>query len=148
MKIERLCNREVTLAYENEFIDEIARRMRERHVGSVIVVPREKGSAPAGVLTDRDIVVEVLAAGLDYRDVTVGEVMSREPATVREDDDVVDALRVMRTYGVRRLPVVASSGALAGVVAIDDLLEFFAGQVDDVVRAIGREQTQEAQVRV
>src|SRR5262249_13167442 len=148
MKIERLCNREVTLAYENERIDEIARRMRARHVGSVIVVPRDKGSAPIGVLTDRDIVVEVLAAGLDYRNVTVGEVMSREPATVREDDDVVDALRIMRTRGVRRLPVVAASGALAGIVAIDDLLEFFAGQVDDVVRAIGREQTQEAQVRV
>ena len=147
MKIERLCNREVTLAYENERIDEIARRMRERHVGSVIVVPRDNGSTPVGVLTDRDIVVEVLAAGLDYRNVTVGEVMSREPATVREDDDVVDALRIMRTHGVRRLPVMARSGALAGIVAIDDLLEFFAGQVDDVVRAIGREQKQEAQVR-
>jgi predicted transcriptional regulator len=79
--------------------------------------------------------------------VTVGEVMSKEPATVREDDDVVDALRIMRTYGVRRLPVVTRSSTLAGIVAIDDLLEFFAGQVDDVVRAIGREQTQEAQVR-
>jgi CBS domain-containing protein len=147
MKIDRICNREVALAYENERIDEIARRMRERHVGSVIVVPREGNGAPIGVLTDRDIVVEVLAAGLDYRTVTVAEVMSREPATVREDDDVVDALRIMRTYGVRRLPVIASSGALAGIVAIDDLLEFFAGQVDDVVRAIGREQTQEAQAR-
>ena len=76
MKIERLCNREVTLAFESERIDEVARRMRARHVGSVIVVPREKG-APVGVLTDRDIVVEVLAGGLDYRTVTVGEVMSR-----------------------------------------------------------------------
>lgn len=92
--------------------------------------------------------MEVLAAGLDYRTVTVGEVMSKQPATVREDDDIVDALRIMRTYGVRRLPVVGSSGALAGIVAIDDLLGFFAGQVDDVVRAIGREQSQEAQARV
>ena len=147
MNIERICNREVALAYESERIDEVAKRMRERHVGSVIVVPRDNGRTPVGMLTDRDIVVEVLAAGLDYRNVTVGEVMSREPATVREDDDVVDALRIMRTYGVRRLPVIARSGALAGIVAIDDLLEFFAGQVDDVVRAIGREQTQEAQVR-
>jgi CBS domain-containing protein len=147
MNIERICNRDVALAYENERIDEVARRMRESHVGSVIVVPREGSQVPVGVLTDRDIVVEVLATGLDYRTVTVGEVMSKEPATVREDDDVVDALRIMRTYGVRRLPVVTRSGTLAGIVAIDDLLEFFAGQVDDVVRAIGREQTQEAQVR-
>jgi CBS domain-containing protein len=147
MNIERICNRDVTLAYENEPIDEIARRMREQHVGSVIVVPRAGGCVPVGMLTDRDIVVEVLAAGLDYRTVTVGEVMSREPATVREDDDIVDALRVMRTYGVRRLPVLSRTGILAGIVAIDDLLEIFAGQVDDVARAIGREQTQEAQAR-
>jgi len=147
MNIERICNREVTLAHENERIDEVARRMREQHVGSVIVVPRTGNRVPVGVLTDRDIVVEVLAAGLDYRTVTVGEVMSREPATVREDDDVVDALRIMRTYGVRRLPVLSRSGVLAGIVAIDDLLEIFAGEVDDVVRAIGREQTQEAQAR-
>jgi CBS domain-containing protein len=147
MEIGRVCNREVALAYESERIDEVARRMREQHVGSLIVVPRQGGRIPVGVLTDRDIVVEVLAAGLDYRTVTVADVMSREPATVREDDDIVDALRIMRTYGVRRLPVVTQSGTLAGIVAIDDLLEFFAGQVDDVVRAIGREQTQEAQVR-
>jgi CBS domain-containing protein len=147
MNIERLCRRDVTLAYLDELIHEIARRMRERHVGSVIVVSRENGRAPIGVLTDRDIVVEVLAAGLDYRSVTVGEVMTREPATVREDDDIVDALRIMRTYGVRRLPVVSRSGALAGIVAIDDLLEFFAGQVNDVVSAIGREQSQEAEAR-
>lgn len=147
MNIERLCRRDLTLAYEDELVHQIAKRMRERHVGSVIVVPRDSGGAPVGVLTDRDIVVEVLAAGLDYRTVTVGEVMTREPATVREDDDVVDALRIMRTYGVRRLPVLSRSGALAGIVAIDDLLEFFSGQVDDVVRAIGREQSHEAQVR-
>jgi CBS domain-containing protein len=147
MEIGRVCNREVALAYESERIDEVARRMREQHVGSLIVVPRQGGRIPVGVLTDRDIVVEVLAAGLDYRTVTVADVMSREPATVREDDDIVDALRIMRTYGVRRLPVVTQSGTLAGIVAIDDLLEFFAGQVDDVVRAIGREQTQEAQAR-
>jgi CBS domain-containing protein len=147
MNIERICNRDVALAYENERIDEIATRMREQHVGSVIVVPRSGNRVPVGVLTDRDIVVEVLAAGLDYRSVTVGEVMSREPATVREDDDIVDALRIMRTYGVRRLPVLSRTGVLAGIVAIDDLLEVFAGEVDDVVRAIGREQTQEAQAR-
>jgi CBS domain-containing protein len=147
MNIERVCKRDVTLAYEGERIQDIAKRMRERHVGSVIVVSGEGSRAPVGVLTDRDIVVEVLAAGLDYRTVTVGEVMTREPATVREDDDIVDALRIMRTYGVRRLPVLSRSGTLAGIVAIDDLLEFFAGQVDDVVRAIGREQSQEAQAR-
>jgi CBS domain-containing protein len=149
MKIEQVCNREVTLGYEDEHVDQIARRMRERHVGSVIIIPRQgaRKGAPVGVITDRDIVVEVLAAGLDYRSVTVGEVMSRELATVREDDDVVDALRIMRNHGVRRLPVLSRSGTLAGIVAIDDLLEIFSGQVDDLVRTIANEQSREAQAR-
>jgi CBS domain-containing protein len=147
MKIEQVCNREVTLAYEDERVDEVARRMREHHVGSVIVVPREGPRTPVGVLTDRDIVVEVLAAGLDYRTVSVGEIMSRDIATVREEDDVVDALRIMRTQGVRRLPALTRTGTLAGIVAIDDLLELFAGQFDDMVLAIGREQKREAQAR-
>jgi CBS domain-containing protein len=146
MKIGRVCNREVTVAYEDERVDEIAKRMRERHVGSVIVLARG-ARVPVGMLTDRDIVVEVVAAGLDGGTVTVGEIMSRNPVAVREDDDVVDALRMMRTHGVRRLPVLGSAGTLAGIVAIDDLLELVAGQVDDLVKAIGREQAREAQVR-
>ena len=146
MKIGRVCNREVTVAYEDERVDEIAKRMREHHVGSVMVLARG-GRVPVGVLTDRDIVVEVIATGLDCHTVTAGEIMSRDPVTVREDDDVVDALRIMRTHGVRRLPVLAGAGTLAGIVAIDDLLELVAGQVDDLVKAIGREQTHEAQVR-
>ena len=146
MNIGGMCHREVVLGYEDERVDEIAKRMREHHVGSVIVLARG-GRVPVGVVTDRDIVLEVIATGLDYRTVTIGEIMSRDLATVREADDAGDALRLMRTYGVRRLPVLSSAGTLAGVVAIDDLLGLFAGQVDDLVRAIGREQKHEAQVR-
>lgn len=146
MKIGRVCNREVVLGYVDERVEELAKRMRERHVGSLIVLARG-GRVPVGVVTDRDIVVEVVAAGLDCRTVTAGEIMSRDPVTVSEDDDVVDALRAMRTHGVRRLPVLTIAGSLAGIVAVDDLLELVAGQVDDLVKAIGREQTREAQAR-
>jgi len=149
MKVGEICNREVTFAEENERVSEAARLMREHHVGSLIVVAKgdARGIVPVGVLTDRDIVVEVLTAGLDYRTVTVGEIMSRDLISVREEDDILDAFKTMRRRGIRRLPVLTRSGTLAGIVTIDDLLELVAEQFDDLVNAIGSEQSREARVR-
>jgi CBS domain-containing protein len=149
MKVGEICNREVTFAEENDRVSEAARLMREHHVGSLIVVAKgdTRGIVPVGVLTDRDIVVEVLTAGLDYRTVSVGEIMSRDLISVREEDDILDAFKTMRRRGIRRLPVLTRSGTLAGIVTIDDLLELMAEQFDDLVKAIGSEQSREARVR-
>lgn len=149
MKIGEVCNREVTFAYEHERLDDAAKLMRKHHVGSLIVVAKDdaRGRVPVGILTDRDIVVEVLTGGLDYRTVTVGEVMTRDPVSVSEDEDVLEALRIMRRRGMRRLPVLARAGTLAGIVTIDDLLELFAEQLGDLVKAIASEQSREARAR-
>jgi CBS domain-containing protein len=149
MKIGEVCTREVTFIYENERVDNAARLMREHHVGSLIVVGRDdpRGPVPVGIVTDRDIVVEVLAGGLDYRTVSVGEIMTRDPISVGEGEDVLDALKIMRRQGVRRLPVLTRAGTLAGIVAIDDLLELVAEQFDDLVKAIASEQSREVRVR-
>jgi CBS domain-containing protein len=88
-----------------------------------------------------------VAGDVDPRTVTVGEVMQGELQTVREEDSVFDALRVMRRRGIRRLPVVTLAGTLAGIVTVDDLLGIAAEQLDDLVRAIGAEQSHEARVR-
>jgi predicted transcriptional regulator len=80
--------------------------------------------------------------------VSVGEIMSRELITAREDDDVLDAFKAMRSRGIRRLPVLTRSGTLAGIVTVDDLLELVAEQVDDLVKAITSEQSREARARV
>jgi CBS domain-containing protein len=150
MKIGEVCNREVTFAYEHERLDDAAKLMRKHHVGSLIVVAKDdpRGRVPVGVLTDRDIVVEVLTGGLDYRTVTVGEVMTRDPISVSDDEDVLEALKIMRRRGVRRLPVITRTGTLAGIVTIDDLLELFAEQLDDLVKAIASEQSREVRARV
>jgi CBS domain-containing protein len=143
MKVGEICNREVIFAEEDDRVSEAARLMREHHVGSLIVVAK----GDTRVLTDRDIVVEVLTAGLDYRTVTVGEIMSRDLISVREEDDILDAFKTMRRRGIRRLPVLTRSGTLAGIVTIDDLLELLSEQFDDLVKAIGSEQSREARVR-
>ena len=80
-------------------------RMHDEHVGCLVVVEQNDGSEfPVGMLTDRDIAIEVVAFGLDPATMTAGDVMSERPAVVEEDDDLLDALAHMRERGVRRLP--------------------------------------------
>jgi CBS domain-containing protein len=148
MNAGEICNREVVVAYRNMSLAEAAKLMREYHVGSlVVVVDRLSERVPVGMLTDRDLTVAVIAKELDPRKLNVGEVMSAELFTVREKDSVTDVLRLMRDRGVRRVPVLTHSGALAGIVTIDDVLDIVAEQLGDVVHAVERERVRETRVR-
>lgn len=149
MNAGEICKRDVAFAYRDTRLVDAARLMRERHVGSLVVVAdRGAERVPVGMLTDRDIVVAVVAKEIDPRALTVGDVISAGGAhVVREQDDVHDALSLMRERGVRRLPVVTGSGALAGIVAIDDLLELAADEVQDFARTLKQERARETRVR-
>lgn len=149
MNAGEICNREVVVAQRDTRLVEAARLMREHHVGSlVIVIDRLSERVPVGIITDRDIVVAVVAKELDARGLTVGDVINAGGAlVVREQDSLPDVLRVMREKGVRRLPVVTKSGALAGIVTIDDLLELVAEELDGFVRTVKQERVRETRVR-
>lgn len=148
MNAGEICNREVVVAYRNMSLVEAASLMRGYHVGSlVVVVDRLSERVPVGILTDRDLTVAVVAKELDPRTVKVGEVMSGELFAVREKDSVADVLRLMRDRGVRRVPVITHSGALAGIVTIDDVLDIVAEQLGDIVRAVARERVRETRAR-
>ena len=148
MTVGEICNRVVIFTQRSTPLPEAARLMREHHVGSLIVVEEgAQGRMPVGMLTDRDIVVAVVAPAVDPRTLTVGEVMSGELLTVSEQDEMFDALRLMRGRGIRRVPVVTPTGTLAGIVTVDDLLETVAEQLNDIVRAITSEQAREARTR-
>ena len=148
MNAGEICNREVVIAYRETSLSEAARLMREHHVGSlIVVVDRAKERVPVGILTDRDIVVAVVAKELDARKLSAGEVMIAGVFAVREQDGLADVLRAMREHGVRRVPVVTDNGALAGILTIDDLLELVAEELGDFVRTIGRERVRETRVR-
>lgn len=126
-----------------------ARRMRELHVGCLIVVDGASGEhRPIGILTDRDIVVGVLAqTDQKLSLVRVDDVMTRNLVLARENDDLDEVLRRMRMKGVRRVPVVDSLGILKGVVALDDVLEHVREQIDTIAALIGRERNREESVR-
>jgi CBS domain-containing protein len=127
-----------------------ARLMRENHIGFLVVVEpslQEAGFTPVGVLTDRDIVVSVVAREADPRSLRVGDVMTQKPLTVMTDDSIADALEQMKRIGVRRLPVVGYCGILEGVVSLDDVLASMARDLGSAAGAIARERAVEGVMR-
>ena len=149
MTVGEFCNRQVVIAREDESLMEAARRIRDFHVGTLIVVDQQDGRRiPVGVLTDRDLVVRVLAEGeRDVGALVVGNVMTRELVTAREQEDLFEALKKMRSFGIRRLPVVNANGGLEGILAFDDLVELVAEELSDLSRLVAREQKREREVK-
>jgi len=122
--------------------------MRHYHVGSLVVVDEVDGKrVPAGILTDRDIVVEIDATDLDPKVITVGDIMLPELVTVPENQGVLETIGIMRFKGVRRVPIVDAENRLIGIVTIDDLLEVLAEELTDIARIVSREQSHERQAR-
>jgi CBS domain-containing protein len=133
----------VVTSPEDTSVADIAKLMRRQHVGSVVVT-RGGGRQPAGIVTDRDIVVEVLAMGLDPSTLKAADIMTAAPILATQDEDVLWALKVMRDRGVRRLPVVDAAGEVAGMLALDDLMQHLGNSLGDVVQLIGTERSVEA----
>jgi signal-transduction protein with cAMP-binding, CBS, and nucleotidyltransferase domain len=148
LRIKDVAVHEPVTARVDESVGTCARRMHDEHVGCLVVVERSDGSDfPVGMLTDRDIAIEVVAFGLDPATLTAGDVMTEKPATVDEDDDLLGALAHMRERGVRRLPVVRPDGALTGMLALDNLLEALGEEIDGVVGVMRAQRTRELRAR-
>lgn len=148
-RIADLATPEVVTVSREVSVKEAAALMREKNVGSVVVVEQEGGrDLPVGIITDRDVTYEVVALDLEASDVKVGDVMSLDLVTINHDSDLGAALRVMGQQGIRRLPVVDAEGALAGVFSLDDALEELTGQLEDILLLVRRERTPGQRSRV
>ena len=148
MSVGEYCNRDVVVIDKTESVREAIKLMRKNHVGDVVVVEiRENASIPLGILTDRDIVVEILAEDVDLDAVNVGDVMSHQLVTVNEGTKLLDAIKQMRIKGIRRLPVVNERGELQGILSADDILELVVEQLSDIVGLISKETTNEIKLR-
>ena len=115
---EVMTARPVALDEESSVV-EAARAMRDGDFGSVIVV-KEEGGAVSGVVTDRDIVVRVVADGVEPKKVRLGDICEGEVVTVGPDDPVDMVAKLMRDKAIRRVPVV-EGGRLVGIVSLGDL---------------------------
>ena len=138
MSVSAVCNHNVATIGRGEGVAEAAARMRAEHVGDLIVVEQRAGRrVPVGILTDRDIVVAVIAKRVSPDEVTVGEAMTAELLKVHKDSGIEHALSEMRRAGVRRAPVVDENGDLVGVLSIDDVIDHLAvqlGHISDIIR--------------
>lgn len=144
MPIGEICSREVVFVHRDESIVQAAQLMREHHVGDVIVVDERDGTRlPVGILTDRDIVVEIVSKNVDPGAVTVADAMTADVTTTRESDGVYETIEHMREKGVRRMPVVNAQGALVGLVSLDDLLDLLGDEIGSLAKLVSREQKHE-----
>jgi len=144
-----ICNREVITTAADTSVLAAAQLLRRHHVGSIVICDQLDGNRciPLGIVTDRDIVVEVVAPEARADVITVGDIMGRDLVTARESDSVVQTLDAMRFKGVRRMPIVNGDGQLVGIVAIDDLLGYVADELNDIAKTIARERAREAATR-
>jgi len=148
MPISEICNREVIVVQRNDTTLEAAKLMRQHHIGDVVVVEDRGGvRVPVGVITDRDLVVEIMAPELDQKVITVGDIMAPDLVTVKENTGVFEAIQYMRAKGVRRLPVVDGSGGLVGILTLDDLLELLAEELLALAKLVKHEQKKETMTR-
>jgi CBS domain-containing protein len=148
MPIGTIRNREVVTAHRGTKVSEAAQLMRKHHVGDVVVVDQVNGrELPCGMVTDRDIVITVIAQGVDPEGVMLGDMMSSDIVVGRETDGVADTIQVMRTKGVRRLPIVDALGALVGIVTADDLLALLSEEMNSLTTLVAREQRRELVLR-
>lgn len=137
MSVGRICMRHVDVARPDESVSVGARRMQARKVGSLVVV--NKLFEPVGIVTDRDLVVRVLAEGLDPSQTELSEVMTRQVTTVTIETPVEDALRLMRGGSFRRLPVIDRSGRLSGIISLDDILDLLSHEFGEIGKLIVEE---------
>jgi CBS domain-containing protein len=149
MTIGEICSRETVFTTRETTVATAARLMRHHHVGTLVVVEEMNGGrrVPVGIVTDRDVVVEVMATGLDPNAITVGDIMVQDIATARESEGVLETMQIMRYKGVRRLPIVDKDGQLVGIVSFDDLVELLAEEFSELAKVVAREQARETASR-
>lgn len=129
----KICTKPVVTASAQMTVDQAARAMRAKNVGALVVV---NAGRPVGMLTDRDVAVEVVARGMDPDTVRVGDVMGKKPVTIREELGILDAAKVFAKTGVRRLPVVTRSGVLVGIITMDDLIMLLGNEMGHMAGAL------------
>jgi signal-transduction protein with cAMP-binding, CBS, and nucleotidyltransferase domain len=148
MTVGEFCTREVVFVERKTSIVEAAQLMRQYHVGTLIVVEDHADQAiPVGIITDRDIVVEIIAQEVDLDAVVADDIMSYDLVCVQENDGIWETLVQMRSKGIRRVPVVNEKGGLEGILTMDDLIELLAEELNLLAKVISTSRARERKKR-
>lgn len=142
MRIAEICSKSVACIGINSSARDAAWKMSECHTGTLVVVAHNEAK-PIGILTDRDLVLKVLAKGASAEAVLVGDVMTRDVGTCTQDQDLFQAVQTMHRYGVRRLPVLDDRRTVVGLVTADDIHTALSNHMKELALALSREQLHE-----
>ncbi len=145
MSIGDICNKEVVCVKMHDSIFQAALLMRQFHVGDLIVTNHIGGKTiPIGILTDRDIVIKVIAKQIEPNSILVGDIMSSELSIANENDSVFEVLDMMVDTGVRRMPIINQTEGLVGIISIEDLIEQMAQQLSSISSVLYKGQQMES----
>ena len=133
MNVGQICTREVVTIDRASTLQQAANLMRERHVGALLVTG---DSHVAGIVTDRDIVLEAVARGLDVTQAEIGRLAEGKLAVVRAGASLDEAISAMKERAVRRLVVSTDDGQLFGIVSLDDVLAALSHEMGELARAV------------
>ena len=133
MSLERIGSKTVVTISSDASVLEAAKLMHSKHIGCLVVTDN---SRPTGILTDRDIVLKLVAGEKKPEETTVKNIMTTNPTMVNVNYDVLDAVRLMRDRGVRRLPVIDEHRHLLGIITLDDVLTAFGAELGDLAGAV------------
>ncbi|MFQ5635646.1 MAG: CBS domain-containing protein [Gammaproteobacteria bacterium] len=142
MKVRDICMRNVISVNADDSIRTAAQLMREQHVGDVVVVKDDRQRC-IGILTDRDITIEIVANRIDPETLSVRDVMSDEVLMIDQEEDALEALDMMSRAGVRRLPVMNEARRLCGIISIDDIIGTLAESLLEVSTLSHRQRHRE-----
>lgn len=148
MPISECCKRDVVCCDAELSLPDTAALMRKHHVGDVLVIQSDaEMRIPIGIVTDRDIVMEIMALQLDATLFTAGDIMTAPLVTVKENAGFVETLRLMRSNGIRRMPVVTESGTLYGIVTADDIVKALVLELSLITEAMAGQTAHERRLR-
>ena len=148
MLVGEYCNREVVVVEEEKSVTEAAAIMRQYHVGDVVICKAKYGKQmPVGIITDRDIALEIVAKGTDPDSIRVGDAMSFDLTTVNEHDDLMHVIELMRDKGIRRVPVIDTDEALVGILTVDDIVDLLSEVLVDLAHLVDRQKRRETRLR-
>jgi CBS domain-containing protein len=150
MLLKEICSPDVVCCSSATTALAAARIMRQKHVGDLVVVndeDEEEGQLPLGIITDRDIVIEVLGNDRDPAVTTVHEIIRTPVVVAYETEDTSQAVERMRAHGVRRLPVLGARRKVVGIITLDDLIKQLAADANVISDIVAREQNLEHRLR-
>ena len=141
-KCSDVMTRDVVTCSPGDSIVDVARLMKTEDIGPVLIVDNDSRTL-VGIVTDRDIVIKVIAEGQDVQSTRVGDVMSKKLVTCRAEDDVDVAINAMAQFQLRRIPVVEDNMRLVGIISQADVATRVGApeKTAEVVKEISEENT-------